>query len=110
MRQPESRRNLKHSRLLGALALGALALAGCEGSIPGDQHGPGDPGGPGTPGGPAPGTPGGPAVTPENCAKAGPQAGPERIYRLTPSEYRSSLRELRGDDTLDPELDADRES
>lgn len=111
MRQREPWRNLKHSRLLGAIALGALALAGCEGSITGDQQGPGGPAGPGGPGvgGPAPGTPGGPAVTPENCAKAGPQAGPERIHRLTPNEYRSSLRELRGDDTLDPELDADRE-
>jgi hypothetical protein len=111
MRQRGARRNFKHSQLLAALALSALSLAGCEGSISGgsDPQSSG-PGGPGNPGGPAPGTPGGPAVTPENCAKAGPQAGPEQIYRLTGQEYRNSLRALRGDDTLDPELDADRET
>ena len=35
--------------------------------------------------------------------------GPERIYRLTPAEYTSSVRSLLGSDALEPVLDPDRE-
>jgi hypothetical protein len=37
------------------------------------------------------------------------QVGPERIHRLTPAEYTSSLRALVGNEALEPVLDADRE-
>jgi len=42
-----------------------------------------------------------------NCAT--PAAGPEGIHRLTPREYRNSLRAFLSNDALDPVLDADRE-
>ncbi len=42
-----------------------------------------------------------------NCTTIG--VGPERIHRLTPDEYTSSVRALTGDGSLDPVLDADRE-
>jgi hypothetical protein len=44
----------------------------------------------------------------ESCC-VGVQVGAERIQRLTPQEYQSSLRAFVGDDTLSPVLDADRE-
>jgi hypothetical protein len=39
----------------------------------------------------------------------GTQVGPERIHRLTPQEYTSSLRALLGNEALEPVLDADRQ-
>jgi hypothetical protein len=39
----------------------------------------------------------------------GTQVGPERIHRLTPEEYTSSLRTLLGNQALEPVLDSDRE-
>ncbi len=100
--------NLKYPVLLASILVGQLGLSGCVGNIMGDENQTGVPGGPGGISGP--GGPGsGPGVTPADCAKEGPKVGPERIHRLTPEEYRTSLRVLLADETLDPELDADRE-
>jgi hypothetical protein len=46
-------------------------------------------------------------MAPGDCAT--PRVGPERIHRLTPKEYTSSVRTLLGNDALEPLLDADRE-
>lgn len=96
---------------LGHFALLAIALAGCEASIDGGAGSPqGRPGGPDAGAGVGgPGGPGDPGEVPADCAKAGPQVGAERIHRLTPEEYKSSLRILLGDATLTPDVDADRE-
>lgn len=96
-------RNLMHPGLfVGAMAV--LGLFGCVASITSDDPnggpapGPGGPDGLGDPG--APGSVG---------ACQGEQVGPERIHRLTPKEYKNTLRVLLNDDSLEPVLDADRE-
>jgi hypothetical protein len=111
MASSRSRQTFRHSALLASVLLGSLGLEGCVADITGAQNqpgGPGSPNGPGLGGGLA-GAGSNPTVTPADCAKAGPQVGPARIHRLTPEEYTSSLRALLGDQTLEPELDADRE-
>jgi hypothetical protein len=82
-------------------------LFGCVGSIEGAEGQNGGPGLPipGTPG--FPGEPGGPGANPKDCAAG--QVGPERIYRLTPAEYTSSVRGLVGNEAFEPVLDADRQ-
>jgi hypothetical protein len=99
------RQSLRSGILLASLGLGA-----CVGNIgpSGSQGASGAPAGPGVPG--APGGPngaGGTAVASGDCAA--PQVGAERIHRLTPSEYTSSLRTLLGSEALEPVVDADRE-
>jgi hypothetical protein len=100
--------NLKHPALLAGLLLASTALLGCVGSVVGEDgqgSGPGGPGGPGAPG--DPGAPGGPGTDPTTCE--GGHVGPERIYRLTPGEYTSSVRLLVGNEAFEPVLDADRQ-
>ncbi len=102
-------RKLKHPALLASLLGASLGLGGCTAKIASDGSGgglaPGAPGGPGRPG--AAGGPGGPGATTSDCGSA--QAGPERIHRLTPTEYTNTVRTLLGNNALEPELDADKE-
>jgi Protein of unknown function (DUF1592)/Protein of unknown function (DUF1588)/Protein of unknown function (DUF1585)/Protein of unknown function (DUF1595) len=88
----------------------AIALGGCVGKIgsSGSDAGPlGAPAAPGA-GGTSSGVGGnGSGLATGDCAT--PQAGSERIQRLTPTEYARSLRVLLGNDALEPLLDADRE-
>jgi Protein of unknown function (DUF1592)/Protein of unknown function (DUF1588)/Protein of unknown function (DUF1585)/Protein of unknown function (DUF1595) len=94
--------------LAGSLVL-AAAAAGCQASISEGEE-PREVGGSaGMSGDAHAGSPSGAGVTPADCAGKAPQVGAERIHRLTPREYINSLRVLLGDDTLEPELDADRE-
>ena len=103
---------MQHRRLPGIFVglLGASLGLGCTANIDGSARGADGPGGPdgglGGPGGSA-GGPGGPGTTPGSCQ--GGQVGPERIDRLTPAEYKNTLRALMSDDSLDPVLDADRQ-
>ena len=103
---------MQHRRLPGIFVglLGASLGLGCTANIDGSAPGADGPGGPdgglGGPGGSA-GGPGGPGTTPGSCQ--GGQVGPERIDRLTPAEYKNTLRALMSDDSLDPVLDADRQ-
>ncbi|MEZ4256236.1 MAG: DUF1592 domain-containing protein [Polyangiales bacterium] len=80
----------------------ALTLAsGCTGLIgTGDGDGAGGPNGVG---------PNGQQI-PLECSLEIPQAGAERILRLTPEQYANSVRVLLNDENLDPSIDADRES
>lgn len=96
-----------YSMLLAALA---LTHVGCVANIGGDDQAPrgGPPGASAAGSGPGAGQ-GGAGMVSADCDQAGPQVGPERIHRLTPEEYRSTLRALLSDDALAPELDADRE-
>lgn len=100
---------MQNRRLLStAGVLLALGLGGCVGKI--GSSGPdasslGGPGGLGAAGSSS--GPGGPGPASGDCAT--PQVGAERIQRLTPAEYTSTLRVLLGSDTLEPAVDADRE-
>jgi hypothetical protein len=107
MRMTSAGRNFVPWALLGGSLAFAQLLVGCQATIGGDGEQVGAAGGPGGLGGP--GARPGPDVTPADCAGKEPQVGVERIDRLTPEEYKRSLRELLGDDSLEPELDADRE-
>ncbi len=105
-------RKLEQSALLACFLGASLGLGGCTARISSDGSGGGlmpgglgDPSGLGDPGGT--GGPGGPGVTASSCGNAG--VGPERIHRLTPTEYTNSVRTLLGNQALEPELDADKE-
>jgi hypothetical protein len=117
---------------MAGIFLASMALGGCVGNIsasdpgaggaanPGETAGSGGAAGSGRTAGSggAAGTagPGGMAgsggaagsgIASGDCTA--PQVGPERIHRLTPEEYTSSVRVLLGSDGLEPVLDADRE-
>lgn len=99
--------NLRQRGLLAGLLWAPLILAGCDGSILG-----GGPDGAGPAGGlPIPGSPGGAGgpggVDSSDCSAA--QVGPERIHRLSPTEYTNTVRTLLANAALEPVLDADRE-
>lgn len=95
----------RHPVLSAGIVLASLGLGGCVGKI--GSSGP-EGGFAGAAGGSAAvGGAGGPGMASGDCAA--PQVGPERIHRLTPTQYTSSLRVLAHDDTLEPALDADRE-
>ena len=110
-------------RLVGALLGASLGCAGCTGTIGGGTEGqaePREPAGTGpafAPGGVSgsggaldPSVPAGAAgAGAVGSCGSGLQVGAERIHRLTPEEYESSLRAFVGDDSLSPVLDADRE-
>lgn len=102
-------RNVERPALFAGLLLASLGPWGCVGNIGGGNDLGGVSSGPGMsgPGGPgAGGNGGGPGSSPKDCDAV---VGPERIYRLTPAEYTSSIRTLLGNEALAPALDADRE-
>src|SRR5689334_16687080 len=88
---------------------GASGRAGGPPPSPGGNGGGADSGGsPPSAGGVGSGSSGtGPGPGSPECAT--PEVGPERIQRLTPREYKNSLRALLSNDALEPVLDADRE-
>jgi Protein of unknown function (DUF1592)/Protein of unknown function (DUF1588)/Protein of unknown function (DUF1585)/Protein of unknown function (DUF1595) len=105
-------RKLKQSALLAGFLWALVGLGGCTAKISSDGSsgglspgGSGDPGGLGAPG--SAGGPGGPGATASSCGSV--QAGPERIHRLTATEYTNTVRALLGNVALEPELDADKE-
>jgi hypothetical protein len=95
----------RHLLRLAGIFLAGIGLGGCVANIGPSDPGAGAPAGPGRPG--AAGGAGGSAVASGDCTA--PQVGPERIHRLTPEEYTSSVRALLGSAALEPVLDPDRE-
>lgn len=89
-------------RSVGVL-LACIGLGGCVGNIGPSGS---EAGAAGTPTGRGGGA-GGPSTASGDCLA--PRVGPERIHRLTPQEYTSSVRVLLGNEALEPALDADRE-
>ena len=81
------------------LSLLGFGLAGCTGIV-GDDDGTG--GGPGV-------GPGGEQL-PLACDTDIPQAGVERVQRLTPDQYTNSVRALLGNENFDPTVESDQEA
>lgn len=93
----------QHPLLSAGVLLACIGLGGCVAGIGPSGSEAGAAGTSST----GPGGAGGPGTVPGDCLA--PRVGPERIHRLTPQEYTSSVRVLLGNDVLEPALDADRE-